>query len=85
MKQCAEECFLANKACSQLHCRLWVNYKEDLNCAQIAVEKNGAMTLKEVAKRLDISYVRVAQLEKAALRKLRKKAFTKNNTNYRSN
>tara|TARA_Y100000034_G_C6735449_1_gene326101 strand:+ start:472 stop:627 length:156 start_codon:yes stop_codon:yes gene_type:complete len=41
-----------------------------LNCALIAVEKNGAMTLREIADRLEISFVRVKQIQDKALLKL---------------
>jgi hypothetical protein len=40
------------------------------NCVHVAIEKNGSMTLHDVAKRLGISFVRVAQIEKKALAKL---------------
>ena len=75
MKLCAKECFLNNKECGQKECRMWIDYKEDLNCCLIAVEKNGRMTLNEVGERLKISYVRVKQIEKATLVKLRKKVI----------
>ena len=82
MKLCAETCLKDERACDQTECRNWINYDEDLNCVEIAVNKNGPMILHEVAKRLGISYVRVAQIEKVAISKLQKKAFTKEDTNY---
>ena len=44
MKLCAQECFLNNKNCHNNECRLWIDYKEDLNCCLIAIEKNGTET-----------------------------------------
>jgi len=73
MKLCAEECVVNNVKCNKNDCRLWIDHGEDLNCCLIAVEKNGKMTLEEVGKRLNISYVRVKQIEKGALDKLNKK------------
>jgi hypothetical protein len=73
MKLCAQECFLNNKNCHNNECRLWIDYKEDLNCCLIAIEKNGKMTLEETGKRLNISYVRVTQIEKSTIDKLQKK------------
>ena len=84
MNSCAIKCLKYSKACSQISCRQWIRYREDLNCAQVAVKKNGSMTLKEVAKRLGVSYVRITQIEKSALSKLRKKVFSKEYTNYNS-
>ena len=75
MKDCAKECAKNDKRCPVKKCRYWINYKKDLNCAFITVFKNGNLTLHETAKRLNISYVRVSQIEKSAISKLRKKAL----------
>lgn len=53
--------------------RCWIDYPEDDNCIHVAISKHGAMTLAEVAKRLNLSLVRVSQIEKAALKKLSKR------------
>jgi len=82
MKLCAQECLTGNNPCKQMQCRSWIDFKDDLNCVELAIEKYGSLTLKEVGERLGISYVRVTQIEKSALQKLRKKAFIKKNTNY---
>ena len=75
MKLCAKECLVNNKKCPQLTCRSWINYEDDLNCCLIAIEKNGNMTLNDVGQSLQISYVRVKQIEKGALNKLQKKVI----------
>lgn len=62
-----------NKKCSSEECRCWIDYPEDENCIYTAIEKHGAMTLEQVAKRLGISFVRVSQIEKAAIKKLSKR------------
>ena len=59
--------------CEKEECRCWIDYPEDNNCVNVAIEKHGAMTLQEVAKRLGISLVRVSQIEKQALKKLSKR------------
>ena len=61
------------KCCEEEECRCWIDYPEDNNCINVAIEKHGAMTLAEVAKRLNISLVRVSQIEKQALKKLSKR------------
>jgi len=53
--------------------RCWIDYPQDDNCVNVAIEKHGAMTLAEISKRLGISLVRVSQIEKEALRKLSKR------------
>ena len=59
--------------CDPESCRYWIDYPEDDNCALVSIEKHGAMTLREVAKRMQISFVRVKQIEDAALAKLAKR------------
>lgn len=61
------------ETCSPETCRCWIDYPEDNNCALVAVEKHGAMTLEETAKRLGISLVRVSQIEKQAISTLSKR------------
>ena len=82
MKLCAETCYKNKASCGEKTCRMWVEYDDDLNCAQISIKKNGPMTLKQVGERLGISYVRVTQIEKEALKKLEKNRFKKEDTNY---
>tara|TARA_B100000287_G_scaffold418499_2_gene455527 strand:- start:433 stop:660 length:228 start_codon:yes stop_codon:yes gene_type:complete len=68
--KCLEDCRIKNLPCKQKDCRLWIDYKKDLNCIHEATKKNGPMTLRETAKRLNISFVRVKQIEDEAKRKL---------------
>ena len=53
--------------------RCWIDYPEDNNCIYNSINKNGPMTLDEIAKRLGISLVRVSQIEKEAMKKLYKR------------
>jgi hypothetical protein len=71
--QCTKKCLNENLSCSNKECRNWINYSDDLNCSVIAAEAHGPMTLEEVAKRLDISLVRVMQIENGALIKMKKR------------
>ena len=57
MRSCKIATVMKNKSCEQCDCRLWIDYEEDLN-------------LREVADRLGISFVRVKQIQDAAIRKL---------------
>ena len=53
-----------------MDCKHWIKYKEDLNCALIAVDNHGSMTLREIADRLHLSFVRVKQIQDKAVQKL---------------
>ena len=70
---CIKECESTKTSCKNKQCRYWINYSEDLNCSLISVNENGAMTLKEVAKRIGVSYVRIKQIQDIAIKKINKK------------
>ncbi len=70
--KCIDECRAAKKACKMNECRMWVDHLPDLNCTYETVNKNGSLSLREAAKRLNISFVRVKQIEDEALNKLLK-------------
>lgn len=71
--KCLTDCRKTEKACSQQECRHWIDYKEDLNCSVHSADIHGPMTLDEVAKRMNLSLVRIKQIEEAALVKLKKR------------
>lgn len=69
-KTCTEACKKLDVSCPNQECRNWIDYEEDHNCALISVDKNDKMTLRDVAKRLKCSFVRVKQIEEEALNKM---------------
>ena len=73
MNDCAKECISENKQCKRTNCRLWIDYKKDLNCTLITGHNNkGPMSLEETAKRFDLSIVRIKQIQDKAVQKLKK-------------
>lgn len=72
-KSCTSACKGLEVSCPNEDCRMWIDYEEDLNCTNIAVERHGDMTLREIAKREGVSFVRIKQIEDAAKVKLRKR------------
>jgi len=77
MKKCYEFCSESGVSCPLKECKFWIDYQEDLNCTTIAIEKNGAMTLREISNRVELSYVRVKQIQDKALKKIKKKITNK--------
>ena len=73
LPSCAETCLKDGEKCSKQECRMWIDYEEDQNCSLVSIYQNGSMTLEEVAKRMKVSFVRVSQIEKQALKKLSKR------------
>ena len=73
MKNCCNCCVANDVGCPIEDCRHWIEYEEDLNCSLIAIEKNGSMTLREIADRMGVSFVRIKQIENKILEKLKKR------------
>ena len=71
------KCFEIYKECSisceKKDCRQWLDYKDDLNCTIIAISNNNEepMTLREIAVRLGVSFVRIKQIEDKIYEKLK--------------
>ena len=74
LKDCSIICQEKDIPCPFSECKNWIEFKEDHNCDLISIQKNGEMTLREVGDRMGISYVRVKQIESAAIKKI--KSFT---------
>ena len=77
MKKCVKECMVKNKGCPVKECRFWIDFGGDFNCSNVSVEKHGDMTLAQIAERMDLSIVRIKQIQDKALQKLRKKRHLK--------
>ena len=69
--RCLEACKKLNTTCPVKDCRYWIEYKDDLNCTFESINKNDAMTLREVAERIGVSYVRIKQIEDKVIDKIR--------------
>ena len=72
MIECAEKCRELNVSCPVKDCRYWIDYEEDYNCTNIAIDKNGAMKLREISERMGLTPARIQQIEKSVLPKLKK-------------
>ena len=75
MRECSKACVKWDEPCPKENsdCKFWIDYPEDLNCTFVAIEKNGPMSLREVAAREGISHVRVSQIEEKVTALLRKR------------
>ena len=67
---CYDECKKAKKSCKVKDCRLWIDYPKDLNCTEIAVQKNDKLVFREIGERLKLTPSRVKQIESGAIKKL---------------
>ena len=70
MKKCLKMCKELDVSCPIEECRQWINYPRDNNCILESIDKHGSLTLREVADRLGVSYVRIKQIQDKALKKI---------------
>lgn len=69
---CTKTCFKLDTPCPNESCGMWIDWEEDYNCTHGAVLNNGKLTLREIADRMKVSFVRICQIEKKATHKLYK-------------
>lgn len=60
------------KACSKKSCRYWLESKQNQNCTVICT-KSGPKTLQDIGKFYDITRMRVCQIEKNIINKIKKR------------
>ena len=70
MKSCLKKCLELEVSCPVKECKYWISYEQDYNCCIKSIDDNGAMTLRESADRLDLSFVRVKQIQDKAMTKV---------------
>ena len=68
--KCYEACKESDTECPIQECKMWINYKNDLNCTYIAIEKNGPLKFKDIGQRLNMSPSRIKQIEIRAKEKI---------------
>lgn len=76
-KPCVQLCKDKKVSCPNRDCNMWIDFEEDLNCANISIVKHGNMTLRQVAEREHLSFVRIQQIEKKVLKKLKARLINK--------
>lgn len=72
LKECSQACLDSEVSCDFKECNSWIDFEEDRNCDLISIEKHGQMTLRQVGDRMGVSYVRIKQIEEAAIKKIKR-------------
>jgi len=77
MKQkCFEHCKIKRINCKVDQCRYWINYKEYNNCCLIGSESVDKITLQNIGEIFDVTRMRICQIEKIAIKKLKEKVLS---------
>ena len=63
-----------NTPCENTECRLWLKCEEKHNCTIIAAQ-DGPKTLQEIGNLHELTRMRICQVEKEALRKIKELVF----------
>jgi len=71
------KCFEHNKQfknnCQKKSCRYWINCKKESNCVIIASNNDEKFTLEDVGNLFKVTRMRICQIEKTAMQKLKDK------------
>ena len=70
MKECLKKCLELSVSCPVQECKYWILYEEDYNCCIKSIDNNGSMTLRKIADRLGVSFVRVKQIQDKSIKKI---------------
>ena len=54
-------------------CRNHIDYPDDNDCVLVAVDKHEALTLREIGDRMNLSWVRIKQIESKAIKKIQQR------------
>lgn len=68
--ECARYIDANDLLCKNSKCRYHISCEEDRNCAILSAETNGPQGLREIAAKMNLSYVRIFQIEKDAMSKI---------------
>ena len=74
--KCFEYFKLKNKSCDKSDCRYWLNCSQFNNCCIIGAEKSEKITLQNIGELFDVTRMRICQIEKIAIQKLKEKVLS---------
>ena len=71
--KCYEYCKSKNRNCKESNCRYWLDNKSTKNCTIIAAKIEKNMTLEEIGNIFKVTRMRICQIEKRAIEKIKEK------------
>ena len=74
MKQkCFDQCISKRKSCNNKKCRYWIKSEPFKNCCIIGAKASDKITLQNIGEIFGVTRMRICQIEKAAVQKLKEK------------
>tara|TARA_Y100000593_G_scaffold94436_1_gene193526 strand:+ start:2951 stop:3190 length:240 start_codon:yes stop_codon:yes gene_type:complete len=74
MKQkCFEKYKIEGKNCQKKNCRYWMDCSKFNNCCIIGAKSSEKITLQNIGEIFSVTRMRICQIEKVAVKKLREK------------
>ena len=71
------KCYNYNKKfnfnCQKNACRYWLNKKDSNNCCLLAADNNDKLTLEEIGSIFKVTRMRICQIEKKAIERIKEK------------
>ena len=71
--KCYQHYKLIKNKCAKKTCRYWINCAQDQNCALNVANNSEKLTLEDVGKMFNVTRMRICQIEKQAIKKLKDK------------
>lgn len=75
-QKCFEQISNQRKSCKQKKCRYWIDCKAYKNCCIIGAKSSEKITLQNIGEIFNVTRMRICQIEKAAVKKLKEKVRT---------
>jgi DNA-directed RNA polymerase sigma subunit (sigma70/sigma32) len=75
--KCFEYIGTGNRKCKKENCRYWIDSKTNKNCT-LHYAKKESITLEDIGKIFKITRMRVCQIEKIAIKKIKEKILNSN-------
>ena len=72
-QKCFEQVANERKSCKNKSCRYWIDCGEYKNCCIVGAKSSDKLTLQNIGEIFNVTRMRICQIEKAAVKKLKDK------------
>lgn len=72
-QKCFEQVANERKSCKNKSCRYWIDCDAYKNCCIVGAKSSDKLTLQNIGEIFNVTRMRICQIEKAAVKKLKEK------------